>query len=647
MCVHSLSLQVENDDGIWLKLSNDSIKIFCSTEVESWTLAVAHNSQVYLDQAQTVDSTPQVFTQQAFPTAAAVFSTPPQKSICGTSFQLKNQKLEFDGEIEEPMKSPLLKFGFQTAEGKQKGKSASHSKRASKEGEQEKESGPEVEKSLPFPPASPNKQALTSDIAECQRAVYAAFLWQEGLVHDAIVSASYLKFHPELSKEMNTEQNIKEGKMPQLEKGNKRKQEEDEEEWEWEGDVDNACRTEVEDTQQRADDTGSKDLAKTIEESTKAPSLMLTNMSDTRLSVPTLPPTLSHLVTFWDEISIQVLNNSSIPFPHPKAPAFVLEQENQCDKDKVMQTQIEAKRKTGQQADEWSTICELCDKVYPNPVTYHMKEVHPGCGEYGIEWGYNSEGTYLSGWAGNCGDGGQNKSTWYLMCKYCHSKYLSIKKEVESKAMRLIPLPNVRKPGKAHTFPVQSAVQGMIQNAMFLLEICPVENPATISEDVPPHGLLSVYKQSSYPGNADRLAQNTMNLPWEKSNTEQWPGYFRSVSFADKSSKSPSALRSKNDDTSEESFPHQQTTDSAISAPDQHATTPLVTKPSYFLAQLVHNRSKCSAEDKEVIYMKVLDFVLQYHDLNGLRITMKQSMRVAGVRAYAMEVRIRVNMYDK
>lgn len=33
-------------------------------------------------------------------------------------------------------------------------------------------------------------------MAECQRAVFAAFLWHEGLVHDAMACATYLKFHP-------------------------------------------------------------------------------------------------------------------------------------------------------------------------------------------------------------------------------------------------------------------------------------------------------------------------------------------------------------------------------------------------------------------------------------------------------------------
>ena len=35
------------------------------------------------------------------------------------------------------------------------------------------------------------------------RSVFAAFLWHEGIVHDAMACASFLKFHPDLHKEMS------------------------------------------------------------------------------------------------------------------------------------------------------------------------------------------------------------------------------------------------------------------------------------------------------------------------------------------------------------------------------------------------------------------------------------------------------------
>lgn len=52
------------------------------------------------------------------------------------------------------------------------------------------------------------------------------------------------------------------------------------------------------------------------------------------------------------------------------------------------------------------TLCELCGDNFPHPVTYHMHQMHPGCGQHAGGKGYNSGGNYCLGWAGNCGDGG-------------------------------------------------------------------------------------------------------------------------------------------------------------------------------------------------------------------------------------------------
>ena len=45
---------------------------------------------------------------------------------------------------------------------------------------------------------------MSHSVAECLRAVFAAFVWHEGIVHDAMACASFLKFHPVLTKEPRT-----------------------------------------------------------------------------------------------------------------------------------------------------------------------------------------------------------------------------------------------------------------------------------------------------------------------------------------------------------------------------------------------------------------------------------------------------------
>lgn len=75
---------------------------------------------------------------------------------------------------------------------------------------------------------------------------------------------------------------------------------------------------------------------------------------------------------------------------------------------------------------EKETMCELCGLMFPHPVTYHMKLMHPGCGWHAGGNGYNSGGNYCLGWAGNCGDGGGGGSSWYLLCDTCRDKYLKV-----------------------------------------------------------------------------------------------------------------------------------------------------------------------------------------------------------------------------
>jgi len=45
---------------------------------------------------------------------------------------------------------------------------------------------------------------MSPSTAECLRAVFAANLWHQGLVHDAMACASFLKFHPNLPKQVES-----------------------------------------------------------------------------------------------------------------------------------------------------------------------------------------------------------------------------------------------------------------------------------------------------------------------------------------------------------------------------------------------------------------------------------------------------------
>ena len=508
----------------------------------------------------------------------------------------------------------------------------------------EKQSTLEAEEApLPAVPPRPVKKALSPAVAECQRAVYAAFLWQEALVHDAIVSASYLKFHPELSKEMKRDQ--KEEKVREKKEGG--------------GGSGGEEKGEVTEKGEKKESDGEKTKGEDEKESAgvEKPPATLALSQELQSDALSLPPTLNHLVTFWDEISSRVLDGSSVSFPPPKVPQLAQELLKRYEEEKkeIEKRKKEKDKKANVQVGEGgTTVCELCEQPFPDPVTYHMKSSHPGCGKHANGWGYNSRGTFCSGWAGNCGDGGRGGSTWYLMCKDCHAKYLAMKNEVKKKTVRTVPLPKMKtkKPGKPRSFPVLSAVQGMIQNAKFLLEIsCPTDNKlASTPTAVTSPGLVGFSKQASFPSRpADQEPPKTPSSSEAglagTSDAAQRPAFLRSASLAATSPLASSSssdmlrpARAVNSDTREEGFVRQHTVESSLPVSDQQSMGPLVFKPSINLARLVYTRSKHSSESKEVGYGKVMAFILQYHDLNGLRMSMKQAMRVAGIRAFAMEV---------
>ena len=637
---------------------------------------------------------------------------------------------------------------------------------AEKEGK-EKASNPEAEPEPPKIVSVRPKQALSPAVAECQRAIFAAFLWQEGLVHDAMASASYLKFNSELTKEMGydpmhrkkkekeekaeeerekeekaeeekkeeekaeeekkeeekADEEKKEEKKEEEERAQEEKKEEEKEEkvqvekkekeekeekvqvekkekeekeekvqvekkveekppeegeqeakepvQEGEKELtkvkvevieeEDAKKEDKEEEKEKAEEeekpeAGEEESGKPVKpESAKVPVLPPADESEPSSKSPSLPPTLNHLVTFWDEMSTKILDSASVPFPPPKVPTLAKELQKRYEEEKkeIEKRKKEKDKKSSPQGGNGSTVCELCDQSFQDPVTYHMKEAHPGCGKHASGWGYNSRGTFCSGWAGNCGDGGRGGSTWYLMCKDCHSKYLALKDEAKKKAVKTIPLPKMKtkKPGKPRSLPVISSVQGMIQNAKFLLEIAHAsESQSVLKQPLTPSSPQTVHRIPSVPDDRGRgLTQDTRKqVPFEMPPTFdkplsaiQRPTYLRSISMAVESHKFPQRTQS---DSGEEDFPpqffHQNTLDET-SPHDGPQTGSLMLKPSKNLRRLMYNRSRQGQESKETGYSRVLAFVLRYHDLDGLRVSMKQAMRMAGIRTFAMEVRER------
>ena len=721
--------QTENEDGIWLKLTTESAIKYCSSDMEAWTLAVGLSGRMFLAaegddsyQVQAMETKALEASNAAsmFPTAASVFGTP-QQSVFGSTvtpstFQFPSSKpikLKFgsqDGSstsLAQDLSKPF-KFGSTSMEddksseekamvadskqqtkeasgqplpkgGQASGKTAGVSRNQppkkqissmltsdpsnessldlKKEGKDDAEQGTESSSiqselgklqdeeessaavkssSSSLGPSPQNvKQALSPAVAECQRAVFAAFLWQESLVHDAMASATYLKFHPELAKELhhNTEKD-----------GVKRYESEESTLSEKDG-------TAV--TPAAAESEGEKN-------------------NDVFQAV--LPPTLGHLVTLWDEISTKVLDNSSATLTTPKVPALAKELQDQYEAERK---ELDKRRKDKDKkvvVAGGSTVCELCDQSYLDPVTYHMKSMHPGCGKHANGWGYNSRGSYCSGWAGSCGDGGRGGSTWYLLCQDCHTQYMAVKDDVRKKAVKSVVLPTVKtkKPGRPRSLPVLTAVQGMIINAKFILEIArssenvpttPQLKSPSLSELMAPEllrqvstpldsttpslaggpllhsGPSTLTKSDSLPHEPSGAGEAGATMEQKIREQTKRPYYLRSISEAFKPDLQASSEPVQSPDDPKKAFKMPvRAEEPKTPVLDNTSSSSLMVKPSKNLRQLIYKRSRSSPENKDSGYKRVMDFVMCHHDLDGLRVSMKQSMRMAGLRMFAMEV---------
>lgn len=133
-----------------------------------------------------------------------------------------------------------------------------------------------------------------------------------------------------------------------------------------------------------------------------------------------------------------------------------------------------------------------------------MRIVHPGCSKSSNGKGYNSIGIYCEGWAGNCGEGGQGASSWYLMCDNCREKYsLNGKKNLDFNHMSS----NSLQLSYNSTLIRSELFQIMKENSLFLLELNSANKNFT-SQSKRGEGGMSTIKERSiyqYEGSDDYL----------------------------------------------------------------------------------------------------------------------------------------------
>lgn len=317
----------------------------------------------------------------------------------------------------------------------------------------------------PPPPRQESKEsfkpALATSVCECARAVFAAFLWHEGLVHDAMACASFLKFNVNITKAVafDVGEDPPQAGKRELKLKNRHSMDLSKARRENEFPLDIVALNINENgamlRKRLEQELGEKDAysEEDGEELRDGPASGVglgESDQDLAKSLPARPPaitvpiTLKNLLSLWDDISVATINIASQSLVLPSPAPIIKTASTKSVEVKEIPRPREPKGKKRRDrpskggrgnlfgdaagapigVEKNETICELCVGVFPRPVTYHMKNAHPGCGRNANGYGYNSSGTYCGGWAGNCGDGGMAGSSWYLMCRNCKSKYI-------------------------------------------------------------------------------------------------------------------------------------------------------------------------------------------------------------------------------
>ncbi|BET00252.1 RING [Nesidiocoris tenuis] len=532
----------------------------------------------------------------------------------------------------------------------------------------------------------PVKEAMSPSVAESLRATFAAFLWHEGIVHDAMACASFLKFHPSLPKEgalvvtRHTDRARTADQRHSLEVSTA-------------GNYLHIKPSTLETlTRSAANANANRHRGKQsvireeVAVSSASPNPALTGdavqpqSSTGEHTVTVLPPALKCLVHLWSQLShtcLQAFASNSI-LPSPTAP--------KPDGKRSSRRKKDWKSSGGRGAGERMGACELCGGVFPHPVTYHMRQAHAGCGGHAGGKGYNSGGNFCVGWAGNCGDGGVGGSSWYLICDICRDKYLrakkqgipitGVKKVNRKKATIAAPTqipPKVISPASSGPIPMETHLV-MKNNAMFLLELSSGSKrigSSSVSDSRPKsspmeawpglgtfHCLLSLVgsinifkeRQSAFDSSGEVILRrkDSDSIPHSRplsenitsdSDSESGKGrlFHRSVSMG--TNGAPWAKK----DIDLRNLSSRKRNNSTCDVGNETGSS-LLCYPSAALQKLVPSMSQSAIVSSttdgatvDLLSRPVLVFLLQQHNLPSLHLAMKQALRKATCRVYGMQ----------
>ncbi|XP_062580615.1 E3 ubiquitin-protein ligase MYCBP2-like [Saccostrea cucullata] len=631
----------------------------------------------------------------------------------------------------------------------------------------------------------PVKEALSPSVAECLRAVFAAFLWHEGIVHDAMACASFLKFHPDLQKEMSKFANRAKPEKMRVRHAtdsskdiNKKKENININESRVRFKLDPRFVRSDSEKSDKSDKSDKEESSKGVEKAE-----IQRTMSDGRKIIEArqkkamrhksegnvgffkegiepdkdspLPPTLHHLVYFWEEMSSGVLKVIDQKQVNP-SPAVMLKAKKSEKREKEKEKDKKASRKKKDEikhiwrgnamgdmmmgplggrdgGDRGETQCELCGGMFPHPVTYHMRQAHPGCGRHAGGKGYNSSGIFCGGWAGNCGEGGLGGSSWYLICEKCREKCLKEKRHSQREKDKAKKQKKKSSQNRQQTVLYTQESHAVLKsNAMFLLDLAsasgltlPIQSKKlpqsrsdlllpSVSEEYgmelnpfPPvpfqflalqggQNADSAFAEEVYidadervfvrsgsmsirdrqPAYRPRLPTEPRHSPLARSGSlgqdsrshisshisPPSPRDFNSENANHETKQIPKSAGTS-PDSSDELFGKSRAFQRSLSeiVPDDgkeqendkkmlsgrrrnnsggvgDGGMSLLKHPSAAMEKLLHTVDrKCPEDDERALQRPVMSFITQRHDLEGLQLAMKQALRKAACRVFAMQ----------
>lgn len=367
----------------------------------------------------------------------------------------------------------------------------------------------------PGPSRDKVKEAMSPSVAECLRAIFAAFLWHEGIVHDAMACASYIKFHPDLTKQgtFHWKSPAASGaKTEKLTKEQKARQRHSVEVSTYSY-LNNVTLQNTDDllkpgtnaninevthlTESSGEDTSGR-ASTSYAQGSSGQKLATVMEGGPGTDPPDLPPVLRHVVLLWEELTSSCLKAvaQQIILPSPTVPARL----KKADKVKEKGDREKKKHKKkssssssipmfGAEAaaaaagEEEDGVCELCGCNVPSESSeQHFRTVHPGCGASSKGCGY--VGTRWKVFPTKdrvsqpCGEAVRGCFHMCWSCRNRHkgqfsqfagNKSSNGKSKRKSNSKLLSPLPQL----DAHVI--------MRNNAMFLLDLASAAAPALLN----------------------------------------------------------------------------------------------------------------------------------------------------------------------